>query len=540
MRSFAAPRRAMLGALLVALLAWLPAGAQPEPLAVMSIQSVDGVLNRLRYLGKLAGQDDVIDQVDGILKAQLGDGGFKGAGIDDQKPLGAVVLMPSGGLTPGVIGLIPITSEKDFVGTLERFNITLENGEGGTRYLQTPDGQKLYVKFADGYALASNDASALGRLANPAAALERVARASFVAAQVNLNVIPNGFKDLAVMQIDQQLDKEKNKREGESEAEFQGRQAGMKLARNAFVSLIKDSSTISLHADVNPTQHRFHVDLDLAAKSGTTLATQMNAFGQARSKFAGMGSNAAASFCFQLPLPKEIRDGFGQLVDKVFQEALDKEKSIVKKAVAEKVFKVLEPTLKADTIDVAVAMPGPLDDGKFGLVFAMQVKDGKTIEQLVKDFINEAPEKDRKNVQLDLPGVGEVKLHKITPDEKPDQTAERVFGGNDVWVAFRNDAVFAALGKHGGEQIKRAVGSLNQPTSGPTPPMLAQARLKGLATLEQDNPERVGKAAKDAFAESGQDVVQLSLQGGESLRLHFEMHTHVLKFVMKASPAGDN
>src|SRR3954453_18659280 len=106
------------------------AKAAGKPTLVVRVESIDRLLDDVRYLIELSGRGGEAKQLEGFLKAQTGDQGLQG--IDTGKPLGLYArLGPKGAEDSQAVLLLPITDQKALLDLLERLNVKAEEGKGG-------------------------------------------------------------------------------------------------------------------------------------------------------------------------------------------------------------------------------------------------------------------------------------------------------------------------------------------------------------------------------------------------------------------------
>jgi len=408
MRSHYNPWPGRCGWIVALLLTLAPAAraqGPKQPVFVGTMQSVDALLDSVRYVLKTAGKEDQAQQLDGLLSVYLGNDGVKG--LDTKRPLGvmlAKVPEPAGEGEPPVVLFLPVTKEQEFIDFLQRLNVTASKEEKGLRSVDLPTGQKVYLRFAHNYVFAAqHEATLEGDLPDPAKALPPAAGKNLIALTFRIDQIPAEHRQKALAKLDEEVAKEQDKKENETDAEARGRQAGMAFARTVFASLLEEGREFTLTFDLDRGKNVLNFDATLTAKPGTKLASQLQTFGSARSTFAALANDAAWSGVIRLPLAQELRAKLNDLIDVAVKGEMEKEKSFSKRVIAKKVYETIEPTLKSDVIDVAAALRGPGADSKFVGVFAMKVRDGKKIEQLVRDLVGEMKPDERKAVTLDRP-----------------------------------------------------------------------------------------------------------------------------------------
>lgn len=529
--------RPALAALFVvaAVLALAPA-AQAQ-IAVVSVKSVDDVLSDVKYFMTLAGQGDRARELDGLITALTGGQGFKG--IDTKRPLGVYVNAPKGGRMPEVVVFVPVTKEGDLLGLLAGFNIEAKKDKD-LHVVALPNGETVYLKFANNYVYGSNSDTVLGgKLPDPTTVIPKTGPNTHIAATVRIDQIPKEYKDKALEEMKKGLAREEEKKPGESEAEHRARLAGMKIAAEAFTTIVNDSQELTFNLEIDQKQHNVALDLALKAKDGSALAKSFNSFGAGRSMFSGLAKDSMMNLLLYIPLADELRNQFGKALEEGFKEALAKEKDPQKKALAEKFFKTLEPTLKSEVIDVAFAVH-PAKDKKIAVVGGFKVKDGKKIEQMVRDVIKDLPANEKKQFTLDKEKVGGLSVHHIKPDEPLDDEAEKVLGSNDVYVAFRDDAVLVSVGQHGLDAMKSAVAALAQPAAKVGAPVQFEISVAKFAPLiPGPEQEKIAAAITKTFvgADKDKDKVRLSVQGGAgSARLRLDIDAQIVKLAAALNP----
>jgi hypothetical protein len=165
----------------------------------------------------------------------------------------------------------------------------------------------------------------------------------------------------------------------------------------------------------------------------------------------------------------------------------------------------------------------------------MKLKDGdklgKTVRDLLKDALNDIPENQRGKIQLDFDSVGSVKIHRfeVPKDPKLDKIITDVAGDNQLYVAFRDDALFVALGKESLVTLKAA---LAQKESAASQPLVFNFDVARMANLIAKTQEQKDLAVK-LFPKGDNGRVRLSIEGGTSLSARLQMRLNVLEFLVK-------
>src|SRR5258708_6911114 len=134
-----------------------------KPGVVVRIRPIGELLEDIKFLAKVNQLGDEGDQLEGIIKAKVGDKGLEG--IDMKRPLGLYGDVGAAGIDSTVVVLVPVTDEKAVLALLENINIKADKGENDVYTIQiekVPVPVPVYLKFANKYAyITAQDKSAL-------------------------------------------------------------------------------------------------------------------------------------------------------------------------------------------------------------------------------------------------------------------------------------------------------------------------------------------------------------------------------------------
>ena len=101
-----------------------------------------------------------------------------------------------------------------------------------------------------------------------------------------------------------------------------------------------------------------------------------------------------------------------------------------------------------------------------------------------------------------------------------------MFGNNPLWVAFRPDAAYFALGEDGLKAIKEA---LTAPKSA-TAPLRLDLSLNRLAAVMAKTPEQA-KTARRLLSQGEEGRFRITVEGGERLRLRLHVNLTVVRLL---------
>ena len=522
------------------LLAAVPArAADPKPInpgLIVRIKPISALMEDARYLADLADKgDDFKITVGDLYKSLLKDKSLEG--IDVTRPLGAYAEIAADGISSPAVVLIPIADETTFLNFIKGKDLTPKKDDDGAYTVDIPKSQigPAYLRFANKYAyvtVLNKDNIAAARLLEPSKVLPAKFNGA-VSVTLDVDKLPDELKKMIITQSANYLALQKDeKRPQDTKAVQQLRAAALDEARDWIKLVVNEGGELGLVVDVNRATGDLSASLSLTGKKGTKLAKSFADFGAARSIGASLiGKDSAANFLIHLSLPETLRKAAEPVVDEFSKKAIEEEQDKDKRAVAEKMLKVLAPTFKSGELDLGFNLRGPSPKGLYALVIAAKVKDGAALETSVKDIFSKLPENERKKVKLDFAKVGNTNIHQVMGGEV-DEKMKAVFGDGPGYIAMREDALLVALGDGALEAMKEAV--QGKPAASKTLQLeLSATRLLNLAKLA---PPEQRKAAEDAagkaFAkDKDADKVTLVLEAGDALKLHVNMKAAVVRLL---------
>lgn len=498
----------------------------------VTVASIDSLRDTAKYGMNMAGKGELAKQFDPIIDAYLQEGG-----IDTKKPMGAYLSkFPENAAQPAVVAYLPISSEANFLALLEKFNLTPSKEEKGTRSLGLPTGHQVYLKFKNNYLFICLDEDELKNPSDPAKLAAKFPANSLLHVHLGLSEIPQNLKDHFLAEIDKQLQSERGKKSGESDAEYQLRLMGMTMPRQAIEHLVMDSQSLNAAVMLDQKHHTFSFDTVLTPKPGSRLHDEMKAMSESKSQFNSILDSAPASMVYHGVISEIVRKDVDKLLDTIVKKAISDEKSLMKKALAEKIYQVIEPTLKANNYELALSMKSTGEGQPLTGLGALRVKNGKQIEELIKGLIVEMKERERQAIQVDADKAGDVNIHiiNIPAEDKGSKDMIEAFGAARIAIAFHNDAIVVGLGKNSTEEVKRVVSSIGSAGTNP-PPVQIKVHVKPFARFIKEAPVR--KAFETIFTTPESDEVKFTVTGGDQLRWHLQMSTQFLKLVEAAEKA---
>jgi hypothetical protein len=508
---------------------------------VITAKSATSLIDQLQALASAADPEQAKPATDALDRFRA-PGALKG--LDRSRPLGAFLDLPKEqGQPPSVVAFIPITDGKDFLTTLEQFGfgIDAKSGAPGFSHKITPPGgagQDLFAVMTDDYAFFSlipTGAEALKKL-RPATLLPTRKGAGEIAVSIRLDRVPASYKDLVLQQTEQNLQKQRERKEGEKEADYKARMAGMKLVQDGYERVLREGREMSVDLDVSSNRGQLVLALNLDAPPGTILADALKQFGSKQSLFRGLEKGAAAGVRGIIPMAEPLRDTIRTGLEQSRRQLKD-EKDPKGKELGTKLLDAIQPTLMSDELDLVINIYGPFpkkeSDPTYVVLFGAGVKDGGKLEKTFREAAAQAKPEDRKELRLDVDrGSDGTAIHRVKVDPKGKRKDQ--FGDPLMFLSFRPDAVLAAVGENGLAVMKQALTAIGQPPSTRSAQMEASAYASRLSSMsEEKDREKTLAAAREVFQgkNEGKDHIDIGLIGiNNGIRLRLAVDLPVLRF----------
>jgi hypothetical protein len=505
-----------------------------EPGLVIKIKSIDGFLTDGKYLAKVIGHPEAIEQAEAFLKNQAGEKGFKA--FDRTKPIGlyGTVGAAQFGLDSTFVAMLPVKSEEAVLALLEDKGLKAEKGDDGVYTVTLPNlPAPGYFRFANHYAYVTGlNKNALDKenLLAPSDILSADEN-SLVSMTFRIDRVPEEHRKLALEELDKKLDEAKEERKpNESDGEHQVKVEVLREMGDLAKALIMEGRAVKARADVDRTANQLVVEASLDAKPGSGLAGRLERLAQRKSLFANLAAkDGAFNMLLHFKAPEQSLKSLSEALDEGVKKELAKQPDQQKREQAEKALKALMPTLKSGELDAGLSLRGPAGAGKtYTAVAGIKVKDGEQLDKTFRQLVEGLPADKKKDVHLDAAKVGDVSVHRIDVSGDLDANSKKAFGEHAAaYLAFRPDGAVIALGTDAMGALKEALAA--QPEAGP--PLLMDANVKRLAPLmEKDNPGAV-KAAQEAFTQPKEDHYSLTAEGGKALKVSLRLNAQVLHFL---------
>jgi len=521
-------------------------GAQPVkalpalPTIEVRVRSANDLLGKADYIGGLVGQEAVVKQVREFIKDLSANG--KGIeGIDPKQPFGFYATLTADIINSPFTIMIPIVDQDTFLTMLKiRADITPEKVKGGLFKASAPVVNDVYFRFANDYVYIARSIEALDLkvLPTPAAFFPKTTGSEVGSAIVRFDTIPPELTKFFIGQIEvgiAEQRKQKGGNENAAEKAFMDWFTGTTVG--GIKTFIDDAKELNVRVFIDEKADDLSAELSLTAKPGSTLAKNIASLGGKTSLPAGIvgiSKDAAIRVTAKAALPASMKKELGKLVDTAIEEIV-KQAGDAEKDPIERVLKTLAPTLKAGELDIAVALQGPDAKGRYTLVVAGAIKEGKDIEKLVKDFAPFLGEV--ADIDFDVEKIGDFTLHTVAFKNMPPDI-EKIFGSKKAWVAISEDHVAFSM-EPDGTALK--AGLKAKPVAVPAVSVeVAAAKLVPLIAREL-KPDELKAMLKDTFGEgspAGKDTLSVTITGGETFTVKGKLKGKVVGLVASFYLAG--
>ncbi len=507
-----------------------------KPLLVVSVTSVDKLLENAKTLGDIAG---AADQVQFLLFMA----NEVTKGIDTTKPWGAMVNVTA--VVPTGFAFVPVT---DFEAVMDKINAT-DGGNGIYEVNAAP--VPLFIKHHNGWAFIGNQSDALDNLPDdPSQLLAGQEKEYDIAVRAFIKNIPDLYRDMAIGALKAGID-QANQKENETEDEFQTRKKIGKASIKQIVTLIEETDNITIGWSVDKKERKTFLDVNLSAVPGSKMAKHFAELENSTSNFAGfLQADAAVTFNLVAKIASEDAAQVLATLKVAREQALSKIDSEAKlhnaaarqaiKSVVGDLMDALAATIEGGKIDAAGALVLKPD----AMTFAAggHVNDATKVEGALKKLVKLAEnEPNFPGIKFDAASHKGVRFHTMSiPMDDADEEARRLIGERlDVALGFGNQSVYMAAGKDAVQTLKDAIDKSAANAGKIVPPAQMTFALgpilKFAAVADPDNPIN-GFLASAIEEFKGKDRIRIvvrPIKNGASYR--FEVEEGVLGVIGKVA-----
>lgn len=519
-----------------------------KPILVVSLAGYQRIMDDIAFVGKLSDSPDLAKNLEGMITFFTQGQGL--AGLDKTKPWGLAA--STDGLSFQLLGFVPVTDLKKLLDALSGF-LGDPDQEDGVYKIQAGLPIPLYLKEHKGYGYLSQDAASLSSLPDdPTKLLGGLDKQYDVAVRLNVQNIPEVFRQLAIDQIKMGVEGSLEQGADESDKEFEERSKMTQQQMDTLVTTLNELDELTLGLSIDESARRTYIDLQMTAAEGTPTAKQMVSLPAPPSKFAGfLIPDAVATLHVNSKSSPDNTDQSLIMVNSLRQQVMsqlddqdfgNEQVEATIKDVVGQVMDVLQDTVKKGVVNGGAVVVG---DGPFTLAAGGLVSDASRLEAVVKKLADLA-----KNdggipadaIKLNADKHKGVTFHTATFDVPDDDDnadlVEELLGDKVVLtVGIGKESAFLALGNKGIDTIKKVIDKsegVTETTDKPLELTVSLAPILKLMSKAEDANPIIGAMA-GTLKESGKDKIQLSVQPVKNGALYrLEAEEGILKILGSA------
>jgi len=516
-----------------------------KPLAVVALSGYDALVEDINFAGSMAGQPQMGAMFEPMIMGYT-------QGLDKTKPIGVVI--QSDGAQFGGALCLPVTDLEKMLTPLQLFGMTTEDAGDGLTKLVTPQ-QTMFIREQAGWAFVSPMQQMLDNLPNdPAKLLSTITDEYDLGARVNVQNIPEAYRQMAVMQMEMGLQTGLQKKPNETEEQFAARKEMTQAQVEQLKQFINDLDELTIGLALDGSGQRALLDVIYTAVPDTKLAEQIAMNTDAKTNFAGFFQpDAAMMMSFASKMSKadiaQADQMFGAIRKQV-QVAIEQESNLADEQSREAVQSAMDDFLDAFQ---ATLQAGMMDGGAVlnlapnSLTFVAggfigepaKVESGlKKLEGAVKE------EENFPGIQWDAENHGDFSFHTMSvpiPPQEPEQ--RKLFGETvDLAVGIGKQSVYFAVGRDCLDAVKGVIDASQAEPQKSIPPMEMAISLKELmeTAVEFADPDDKSKLEEIAGMLSseatGRDHVRIVAQTvPNGVRTRIEAEEGVLRAIGMAA-----
>lgn len=362
-------------------------GVSKEPVVVVSLASLDGLLRDVNHLSTISG----MPQAGAMLNIYVG---AYSQGIDRSQPLGVIVRMIDG--VPAPMLFLAISDVKAVLKRLEPQFGPADQLDDGTMVMQAGP-NLVYIRDQGDWAFVANDRNALTDLPqDPKTLLQDMHLDHDIGIRANLQQIPEPMRMGLVAQMRQAFDDAVKRMQERGEGNVQAAPPNEAVIKQMEL-MMRDSEYITIGISVDAEHNEIALDMAGTAIEGSALAQMYNDRQSIPTNFAGMLRPNATLFTHAAATTgkqeqevalesidqslKQLRSVIGQYV-----ELSDSDNAKIDQYLP-RAKELLTDNVAAGKINGGAVVV--TTDNQLRVLVGAAVANGKKVEELAKDILGE-------------------------------------------------------------------------------------------------------------------------------------------------------
>ena len=518
-----------------------------KPVAIVALSGYDALIEDINFAGSLSGQPDLGLLIEPMIMGYT-------QGLDKANPIGIVI--QSDGAEFGGALCVPVTNLETLLRPLQLFGLKIEEMEEGLTKLITPQQpQPMFVREQAGWAFVSPMQPMLDNLPDdPAKLLSAISEQYDLGARVNVQNIPETYRQMAVTQLEMGLQAGLQKKPEESLEQFETRQEMTKLQFEQIKQLINDIDEVTIGLAVDGSEQRAYFDFVYTAVPETKLAEKIAMNNDAKTDFAGFFQPDAA---MMMSFASKMSEADIAQVDQMFGAIRKQLKSAVEKESGESSQENREMVQLAldDFLDAvqATLQAGVMDGGAVlnlaphatTFVAGGFIGEPAKVESGLKKLAEAAKEEEKfPGVRWNAENHGNISFHTVSlPIPEHEEEPRKMFGETmDLAVGIGKQSVYFALGRNCLDAAKSVIdASLAEPQKS-IPPVEMTVSLKQIMKMAAEFADSSDKPTLESIAgmlnneATGRDHVRIVAQAiPNGIRTRVEAEEGVLRAIGMAA-----
>jgi hypothetical protein len=511
--------------------------AESKPVVVVTFSGYDQLKADLDFIGQISDNPELGNSLEGLVALLTQLQGL--VGLDKSKPWGLAI--STDGLDLQNIAFLPVNDLKKLLGVL--VGIVGPPEDKGEHVQIRVNGAPVFIKSEKGWAFLAMDPEHLANLPkDPQAIFGTLTKDYDLAVRVNVQNVPEPYRDRAISEIKRGMQQGLERKDDETDAQYQTRVNIMETQVEQLTQLIKDLDALTLGWAIDGKARRAILDFSLTAIAGSQMAKQ-SVVEIIPSRFAGFLSpdtlfNAhcatkqkAADVTQSVAMLNSLRSSIADAITNDDDLPTDQEKETVKK-LATQLLDVIEATLKQGVIDGGLLVT---PTAPFTIAGGLGVVGGDTLESAFKQAVDLGKKKaDAPKAAFDVAKYQSVNFHTLKGPwpENDDADAEDIenmkaaLGDElELTAGFSKDAIYFALGPDGVGAIKKVIDGSAGAAKADLPLQMNLAMGRVLDFLAEQDPDNPVLGICADTLEKGKDKIHLTsrmVPNGSMMRIEIE------------------
>ena len=484
-----------------------------EPIAVLSFAGTQRFQEDLELLTELSGAQQLGNQALAWLSRTSGISNLEG--MDTTRPLGAVI--ESDGLVVNPIAFFPVNNTAALLASLSGVVGPTQRGPDGLWKIEHGEFSG-FVRERDGWMFFAQDAAALANPPRPEEVLGQLPVEFDAALRMNLQQIPDVFRQFVIDLVRNILRNELTQRPDESAAVHHLRSAWLRFEFDAFERVISESEQVTFGYNLDSIKRRAEFELHFRPLPETSLSRMLKNLREAETRFAelvtrartgdensalvahatlSLGDGEIAATTSHL---NELRGPVEELINSTGMIQSEEDRELLARLVGT-LFETAEATIDSGRLDMAVLANG--ESAPVNILAAAHVGGSAGLQQLLERIASSAQEESPWQLKMNFAGISfpagqteavraPIPVHALEFETENARVLERLFGEDArLYLAMGEDVVWMGIGPEsmaGLEQLVRAAeiganSSAEQAAIAPQAPLAIELRLGEIASV---------------------------------------------------------